>query len=495
MIASHCDCMAGLGEACSHVGAVLYKIEASIRLGLNKESCTSVECKWNQQGSKKIEPKRIVDIDFSAPNRNKKTGLPRKTPSKVKEPTPPTAEEREKLFQQLHESNINAVVLTTHDKYYIHYKPAAIFKVPDKLPTPLNKRFKKSSDIHMATEDLLMQSKAEFQNLSITSEEAKYIESVTHNQTDSIVWHEQRYGRITASKIYDVIHTKENQPAKTVINSICTSNFTSKSANIPSLKWGLTHEQDGINDLCLMLSYGNTTFGNSKNVNSVDIKCQSVSVSDKKDVFVHRSVQLRHEDPNIHKCGLYIKPDIPYIGASPDRVLTCKCCGRILVEVKCPYSHRSSNKLSDFKDEYFNENLNLKKTHRWYYQVQTQLNVTEVEFCFFIVWTPKLTVISLEQVNREWFKEKLSKLQSFYIQNILPVLISGQIDWQSSGKRSPLKATENIARYCLCNGVEDDRVMVRCSNFRSCSKVWFHLDCLKLSSAPKGRWLCPYCKK
>ncbi|KAK7121786.1 hypothetical protein R3I93_022768 [Phoxinus phoxinus] len=32
--AAHCDCMAGLGESCSHVGAVLYKLEASVRLGI-----------------------------------------------------------------------------------------------------------------------------------------------------------------------------------------------------------------------------------------------------------------------------------------------------------------------------------------------------------------------------------------------------------------------------------------------------------------------------
>lgn len=32
VIAAHCDCMAGLGETCSHVGALLYKLEAAMRL-------------------------------------------------------------------------------------------------------------------------------------------------------------------------------------------------------------------------------------------------------------------------------------------------------------------------------------------------------------------------------------------------------------------------------------------------------------------------------
>ena len=34
------------GEVCSHVAAVLFKIETVCRLGLNKPSCTSTSCGW-----------------------------------------------------------------------------------------------------------------------------------------------------------------------------------------------------------------------------------------------------------------------------------------------------------------------------------------------------------------------------------------------------------------------------------------------------------------
>lgn len=30
VLAAHCNCMAGLGEACTHVAALLYSIEASV---------------------------------------------------------------------------------------------------------------------------------------------------------------------------------------------------------------------------------------------------------------------------------------------------------------------------------------------------------------------------------------------------------------------------------------------------------------------------------
>lgn len=32
VLCAHCTCMAGLGEACSHVGAVLFAIEEFVRL-------------------------------------------------------------------------------------------------------------------------------------------------------------------------------------------------------------------------------------------------------------------------------------------------------------------------------------------------------------------------------------------------------------------------------------------------------------------------------
>ena len=43
------------------------------------------------------------------------------------------------------------------------------------------------------------------------------------------------------------------------------------------------------------------------------------------------------------QCGLFIKPDYPYLAASPDGLFLCKCCGLSIVEAKCPYSVRNEN--------------------------------------------------------------------------------------------------------------------------------------------------------
>lgn len=37
-------------------------------------------------------------------------------------------------------------------------------------------------------------------------------------------------------------------------------------------------------------------------------------------------------------CGLFIKPDYPFLAASPDGMFMCDCCSPAILEVKCPFS-------------------------------------------------------------------------------------------------------------------------------------------------------------
>ena len=39
---------------CSHVAAILFKVEACNRLELTKQTCTDIPCLWNQTYSKKV---------------------------------------------------------------------------------------------------------------------------------------------------------------------------------------------------------------------------------------------------------------------------------------------------------------------------------------------------------------------------------------------------------------------------------------------------------
>ena len=41
---AHCNCMAGMSQSCNHVAALLFRVEAAVRLGLTNPSCTTKPC-------------------------------------------------------------------------------------------------------------------------------------------------------------------------------------------------------------------------------------------------------------------------------------------------------------------------------------------------------------------------------------------------------------------------------------------------------------------
>lgn len=61
---SHCDCVAGLGEACTHVAAMLFALEY---VSKQEESVTDVLAYWIGPKSKKNFHKKIMDIEFRLP--------------------------------------------------------------------------------------------------------------------------------------------------------------------------------------------------------------------------------------------------------------------------------------------------------------------------------------------------------------------------------------------------------------------------------------------
>ena len=44
VLTAHCDYMADLGESCMHIAAVLFKIEAAVRLGYTSSAPTDEPC-------------------------------------------------------------------------------------------------------------------------------------------------------------------------------------------------------------------------------------------------------------------------------------------------------------------------------------------------------------------------------------------------------------------------------------------------------------------
>lgn len=52
-----CSCIGGGCMSCSHVGALLWKIEYAVRSGFADKSCTDEQVKWNKGTSRNLEQK------------------------------------------------------------------------------------------------------------------------------------------------------------------------------------------------------------------------------------------------------------------------------------------------------------------------------------------------------------------------------------------------------------------------------------------------------
>jgi hypothetical protein len=45
-----------------------------------------------------------------------------------------------------------------------------------------------------------------------------------------------------------------------------------------------------------------------------------------RDIFVDK-LKDKHENVKLDEVGFFINPNVPFIGASPDGMVTCDCCG------------------------------------------------------------------------------------------------------------------------------------------------------------------------
>lgn len=64
VITAGCTCMAGQARVCSHVGAVLWKVDLAVARGMTGLSCTDSEAQWNKGTKRNVEPGRLSEITF-----------------------------------------------------------------------------------------------------------------------------------------------------------------------------------------------------------------------------------------------------------------------------------------------------------------------------------------------------------------------------------------------------------------------------------------------
>ena len=310
-----------------------------------------------------------------------------------------------------------------------------------------------------------------FSYLSVSAEEIKAVEELTRGQSSSKAWFQFRAGRVTASRFKAAACTDASQPSASLILSI--SYPSSPGFSTAATKWGCTHE-------CVA-----------------------------QETYEH-SQRSKHRELKIKVSGFVISHQYPFIGASPDGLVSCLCCGPGLLEVKCPFNCKSVS-LADAAEsakfclELIDGKMQLKSTHTFFYQVQAQLLVCEAKYCDFVVWSEKDLFIQRVLPDKSFTEQAMESITAFFKLGIMLELVGKwfskpfyeeelpMTDAQSESLVSPAGLTPRTHLGCYCDGSKDGDVVI-CAN-AECSRKRFHLQCLKLKQKPKRKWQCPQCRK
>uniref|UniRef100_A0A1X7UTK9 SWIM-type domain-containing protein n=1 Tax=Amphimedon queenslandica TaxID=400682 RepID=A0A1X7UTK9_AMPQE len=319
-VSCHCNCIAGLGESCSHVAYLLWAIEAGVQL---RDSLTVTQKKayWVLPNSRKDVPyvpsssttyssltssifPDVTSLPCSSsltpPHHNVSATLSQsdgsasfpspKQPSKTI--NPPTDAEIQKLYSSLAKCKSKPAILSLTRDYSSSYIPLSLS--PD-LPSPLSALYN-TEYLSSNYTDLL--SLAEDLEISITEGQCLAVEKSTKTQFQSRIWYNMRAGRITALRLRAVCAADEAIPPMSLIMSICYPDDEARQRY--SLQLNSTH--DGL---------------------------------------------------TITKSGLFINHASPFLGASPNALVDCLCCGSGICEIKCPYCHRDDTIEESVADKSF----------------------------------------------------------------------------------------------------------------------------------------------
>ena len=146
------------------------------------------------------------------------------------------------------------------------------------------------------------------------------------------------------------------------------------------------------------------------------------------DLYI-RKCQKKHQGLCVSKSGLVINTSWPHLGASPDGIRYCECCGKRVVEIKSLFSKRNLPPHIAASDYIIKVNgkYQLKTETRWHYQIQGELATTCLKNADLIIYTNKGILIIEVEFNMEFWNAMLKKLTDFYIGYMIPELLTQKV--------------------------------------------------------------------
>ena len=401
-----CGCPAGKGPqaTCKHIGAFCFTLEVFCRIGKLRDfvTCTDQLQVWHQP--KAAKPHMIAVAELVSRRKEIKTP-PAISPPPVRQtsfwdPRPThlrktNAHAIEQLRCDLLQAGSNCGLLQVlpvstevalQDHSYTTLTVTASRSSTPPLSEPSDTAAVHSCISAYTVDDL----DAVKHSLNVTMEEREIIMQATVGQAKSGVWHQQHAKRITGSKASKVLVQKK----KTV--SLLTNILYPKPFTSPATQWGQLNEK--VARLCYV------------------------------QYWKQKGIEVR-----VVECGLIVHPSKGFLAASPDGIVEDTNIHETgLLEIKCPYSKRNSLIKEACADGSFfctmnNSELQLKRQHNYYHQVQLQLYChPDAAWCDFFVYTSN--DCECERVYRdiEWQQQSVPELERYFDEWVAPELIRPQ---------------------------------------------------------------------
>ena len=149
------------------------------------------------------------------------------------------------------------------------------------------------------------------------------------------------------------------------------------------------------------------------------------------------------------ECGLFLSKHKPFLGASPDSIVDCDCCGKGVVEVKCPLCAEKSSLEEAAKGTQLcldkgDGKFRINRSHSYYYQYQLQLYVTKCLDCYFVV-------LSTDEVHIERIVLDIDLPES-WLRIVLKLCILPELlgKWFTRKAKDDKKIEEDDVSWCFC---------------------------------------------
>ena len=395
IVHANCECPAGKGS-CKHIGALSFALADFCKLGSVPGflTCTDKLQQWNHPRGRRVDP---VPVDQIGARRRELLPSKRAAPH-VYDPRPMDLRAPDPvLLEDLRCDLINlgqpcgflnlllpSVEKIEHDHCYCSTEQGAL---PPTIPSAhCDSHLCHGIDQYLEPTKVACEEEI-LDSLHLTSHECVALERKTTKQAGSAEWHRARRCRITGSKCGRVLSQNEKTVAL-----LQFSIYPKPMKFLPkAIAWGKRNE-------------------------------------DRANVAYVRHMKLYgHVGLRTNSAGFVVHPEKGWLGVSPDAWVDDPSAGTArngMAEFKCPFTKAEVSPEDACKDAAFyctmvNGDLQLKRSHSYYHQVQLQLYVAAhlSHWCDFCIFTTRGVAVERIYPDTHWQHTVLPQLDNYFFEH------------------------------------------------------------------------------